>query len=153
MRGCNTQTALALARLHQPRGHQLRPGLRYEIAVIVKDGLRRMYGERPEDVFYYLTVYNEPKLQPAMPTLPSLEEGILRGLYRFRQAQPGAAGPRIQLLSSGTAIHWALKARSSCQMSGGFMQTSGPSRHGRNCGVTLWTPTGHGCAARSGPLT
>ncbi len=87
------------------------PAFAYEIAVIVKDGLRRMYGERPEDVFYYLTVYNEPKLQPAMPTLPSLEEGIVRGLYRFRQAQPGAAGPRIQLLSSGTAIHWALKAQ------------------------------------------
>ncbi|MBO7936611.1 pyruvate dehydrogenase (acetyl-transferring), homodimeric type [Streptomyces sp. S9] len=87
------------------------PAFAYEIAVIVKDGLRRMYGERPEDVFYYLTVYNEPKLQPAMPPSPSLEEGIVRGLYRFRQAQPGAAGPRIQLLSSGTAIHWALKAQ------------------------------------------
>ncbi|MFE8017362.1 pyruvate dehydrogenase (acetyl-transferring), homodimeric type [Streptomyces antibioticus] len=87
------------------------PAFAYEIAVIVKDGLRRMYGERPEDVFYYLTVYNEPKLQPAMPTSPSLEEGIVRGLYRFRQAQPGAAGPRIQLLSSGTAIHWALEAQ------------------------------------------
>ncbi|MBG7699199.1 pyruvate dehydrogenase (acetyl-transferring), homodimeric type [Streptomyces sp. MC1] len=87
------------------------PAFAYEIAVIVRDGLRRMYGERPEDVFYYLTVYNEPKHQPAMPAVPGIEEGIVRGIYRFRPAEPGAAGPRLQLLSSGTAIHWALRAQ------------------------------------------
>ncbi|MFJ8357223.1 pyruvate dehydrogenase (acetyl-transferring), homodimeric type [Streptomyces sp. NPDC093984] len=87
------------------------PAFAYEIAVIVRDGLRRMYGERPEDVFYYLTVYNEPKLQPAMPAVPGIEEGIVRGIYRFRPAEPAAAGPRLQLLSSGTAIHWALRAQ------------------------------------------
>ncbi|MFD5721735.1 pyruvate dehydrogenase (acetyl-transferring), homodimeric type [Streptomyces sp. NPDC127036] len=87
------------------------PAFAYEIAVIVKDGLRRMYGEQPENIFYYLTVYNEPKLQPAMPAGPALEEGIVRGLYRYRQADVGGAGPRIQLLASGTAIHWALKAQ------------------------------------------
>lgn len=89
------------------------PAFAYEIAVIVEEGLRRMYGERPEDVFYYLTVYNEPKRQPPMPGGPSVEEGILRGMYRFRRADPDAAGPRIQLLSSGTAIHWALAAQES----------------------------------------
>ncbi|WP_399894364.1 pyruvate dehydrogenase (acetyl-transferring), homodimeric type [Streptomyces sp. BBFR51] len=87
------------------------PAFAYEIAVVVRDGLRRMYGERPENVFYYLTVYNEPKRQPAMPSGPSVEEGIVRGIYRFRQADVPDAGPRIQLLASGTAIHWALEAQ------------------------------------------
>ncbi|MFJ2950837.1 pyruvate dehydrogenase (acetyl-transferring), homodimeric type [Streptomyces sp. NPDC087226] len=87
------------------------PAFAYEIAVIVREGLRRMYGERPEDVFYYLTVYNEPKRQPPMPAGPSVEEGILRGIYRYRQAPSPGAGPAIQLLSSGTAIHWALEAQ------------------------------------------
>ncbi|MFG3265839.1 pyruvate dehydrogenase (acetyl-transferring), homodimeric type [Streptomyces bobili] len=87
------------------------PAFAYEIAVIVRDGLRRMYGERPEDVFYYLTVYNEPKHQPAMPPVPGIEEGIVRGIYRFRPADAPAAGPRLQLLASGTAIHWALRAQ------------------------------------------
>ncbi|MFE0853392.1 pyruvate dehydrogenase (acetyl-transferring), homodimeric type [Streptomyces mutabilis] len=87
------------------------PAFAYEIAVIVRDGLRRMYGERPEDVFYYLTVYNEPKHQPAMPPVPGIEEGIVRGIYRYRPAEEPATGPRLQLLASGTAIHWALRAQ------------------------------------------
>jgi pyruvate dehydrogenase E1 component len=87
------------------------PAFAHEIAVIVREGMRRMYGERPEDVFYYLTVYNEPKRQPALPSGPSVEEGILRGVYRFRPAPSPEAGPRIQLLSSGTAVHWALEAQ------------------------------------------
>ncbi|GGP66448.1 pyruvate dehydrogenase E1 component [Streptomyces variabilis] len=87
------------------------PAFAHEIAVIVREGMRRMYGERPEDVFYYLTVYNEPKRQPPMPPGPSVEEGILRGIYRFRAAPSPDAGPRVQLLSSGTAVHWALEAQ------------------------------------------
>lgn len=91
------------------------PAFAYEIAVIVKDGLRRMYGETPEDVFYYLTVYNEPKVQPAMPE--GVEEGILKGLYRFNtaadlaEAAPAADAPKVQLMASGTAIHWILEAQ------------------------------------------
>ncbi|MFE7985213.1 pyruvate dehydrogenase (acetyl-transferring), homodimeric type [Streptomyces cellulosae] len=87
------------------------PAFAHEIAVIVREGMRRMYGERPEDVFYYLTVYNEPKRQPPMPSGPSVEEGIIRGVYRFRPASSPGSGPRIQLLSSGTAVHWALEAQ------------------------------------------
>jgi pyruvate dehydrogenase E1 component len=69
-----------------------------------------MYGPEPEDVFYYLTVYNEPKPQPAMPE--SVEEGIVRGLYRFKEGvAPSADAARLQLLASGTAIHWALEAQ------------------------------------------
>ncbi|MGW7195051.1 pyruvate dehydrogenase (acetyl-transferring), homodimeric type [Streptomyces chryseus] len=86
------------------------PAFAYEIAVIVKDGLRRMYGPEAENVFYYLTVYNEPKPQPAMPE--GVEEGILKGLYRFKEAANATAEtPRVQLLGSGTAIHWALEAQ------------------------------------------
>ncbi len=63
----------------------------YEIAYVVKDALRRMYGPQAEDIFYYLTVYNEPYPQPAEPAdfpggRPALEAGILRGLYRYRAA-------------------------------------------------------------------
>ncbi|WP_405750517.1 pyruvate dehydrogenase (acetyl-transferring), homodimeric type [Streptomyces sp. NBC_01411] len=86
------------------------PAFAFEIAVIVKDGLRRMYGPDAENVFYYLTVYNEPKHQPAMPE--GVEEGIRRGLYRFKEGTAAAAdAPRMQLLASGTAIHWALEAQ------------------------------------------
>jgi pyruvate dehydrogenase E1 component len=86
------------------------PAFAYEVAVIVREGLRRMYGPEAEDVFYYLTVYNEPKPQPAMPD--GVVEGILKGLYRFKEAAPAPAdAPRLQLLASGTAIHWALDAQ------------------------------------------
>ncbi|MFE3600972.1 pyruvate dehydrogenase (acetyl-transferring), homodimeric type [Streptomyces sp. NPDC059142] len=90
------------------------PAFAYEIAVIVKEGLRRMYGEpvpgEDQDVFYYLTVYNEPMPQPAMPD--GVEEGIIKGLYRFKEGTPAASdAPAIQLLASGTAIHWVLEAQ------------------------------------------
>ncbi|MFG2759553.1 pyruvate dehydrogenase (acetyl-transferring), homodimeric type [Streptomyces wuyuanensis] len=89
------------------------PAFAYEVAAIVKDGLRRMFGEaRPDedpDVFYYLTVYNEPMPQPAKPA--GVDEGIVRGLYRFKEGEGAADDPRIQLLASGTAIHWALEAQ------------------------------------------
>ncbi len=79
-----------------------------------------MFGEaRPDEdqnVFYYLTVYNEPLPQPAKPQAAGVDEGIVKGLYRFNTAEsaglsPAANAPRIQLLGSGTAIHWALKAQ------------------------------------------
>ncbi|MGW7417867.1 pyruvate dehydrogenase (acetyl-transferring), homodimeric type [Streptomyces sp. NPDC054863] len=87
------------------------PAFAYEVAVIVQDGLKRMYGENPEDVFYYLTVYNEPMPQPAMPE--GVEEGIVKGLYRFKEAAPATSpdAARAQLIASGTAIHWALEAQ------------------------------------------
>ena len=60
---------------------RLRPAYAYEIAVIVQDGMRRMYQEQ-EDVFYYLTLINE-KTEPAMPE--GAEEGILKGMHRVRE--------------------------------------------------------------------
>ncbi|WP_377268592.1 pyruvate dehydrogenase (acetyl-transferring), homodimeric type [Peterkaempfera sp. SMS 1(5)a] len=89
------------------------PAFAYELGVIVRDGLRRMYGPDAEDVFYYLTVYNETKVQPPMPQGEGVEEGIVRGLYRFQEAPAriGADAPRLQLLASGTALHWVLDAQ------------------------------------------
>ncbi|MCZ7414064.1 MULTISPECIES: pyruvate dehydrogenase (acetyl-transferring), homodimeric type [unclassified Streptomyces] len=84
------------------------PAFGFEIAHIVRDGLRRMYGEESEDVFYYLTVYNEPIHQPAEPEGVDAE-GILRGLYRYRAGERGQQP--AQILASGVAMGWALEAQ------------------------------------------
>jgi pyruvate dehydrogenase E1 component len=84
------------------------PAFAFEIGHIVKDGLRRMYGEDSEDVFYYLTVYNEPIVQPAEPEGVDVE-GILKGMHLWSRGE--GDGPRVQLLASGVAVPWALKAQ------------------------------------------
>ncbi|MFZ4516666.1 MAG: pyruvate dehydrogenase (acetyl-transferring), homodimeric type, partial [Acidimicrobiia bacterium] len=84
------------------------PAFAYEVAIIVKDGIRRMYGPEPEDCFYYVTLYNENYSMPAMPE--GVEEGIVRGLYRY-QAAPRAHQLRAQILASGTAMLAALEAQ------------------------------------------
>ncbi len=86
------------------------PAYAYEIGHIIRDGLRRMYGESPEDVFYYLTVYNEPMVQPPQPDGLDVQ-GVLRGLYRLAGAPEGASGPAAQILASGVAVPWALEAQ------------------------------------------
>ncbi len=84
------------------------PAYAYEIGHIVKDGLRRMYGESPENVIYYLTVYNEPIVQPPEPENVDVE-GILRGMYLLNRQE--MEGPRVQVLASGVAVAWALEAQ------------------------------------------
>jgi pyruvate dehydrogenase E1 component len=84
------------------------PSFAFEIPVIVEEALRRMYGEAPEDVFYYLTVYNEPSVQPPMPEGLD-EQAILQGLYRYQAAGNGHAH-RAQIVSSGSAMPMALAA-------------------------------------------
>ena len=89
------------------------PAYGFEIAHIVQDGIRRMYGssaEYPngENVFYYLTVYNEPIKMPAEPANVDVE-GILKGLYRYRAAEAGQIP--AQILASGVAVPWALEAQ------------------------------------------
>jgi pyruvate dehydrogenase E1 component len=86
------------------------PAFGFEVGHIVRDGLRRMYGENPEDVFYYLTVYNEPYLQPEEPADVDVD-GILRGMHLWSPAPADAVGPRVQLLASGVAVPWALDAQ------------------------------------------
>src|SRR4051794_24698795 len=85
------------------------PAFGFEVAHIVEDGLRRMYGEQPENVYYYLTVYNEPISQPVEPENVDVE-GLLRGMYRYAAAESGD-GPKAQILASGTGMQWALKAQ------------------------------------------
>jgi pyruvate dehydrogenase E1 component len=91
------------------------PAFSFEIAHIVKDGLRRMYGEgeggalSAENLIYYLTVYNEPYVQPAEPEDLDVA-GLLRGIYRYR-ASDRADGPQVRLLASGVSLPWALQAR------------------------------------------
>jgi pyruvate dehydrogenase E1 component len=83
------------------------PAFAYELAIIVREGIRRMYGEAGEDVFYYLTLYNENWVMPPKPD--GVEEGVLRGLYRFRAAERGSR--HVQLLGSGSILHQALRAQ------------------------------------------
>ena len=85
------------------------PAFGFEVAHIVKDALRRMYGDRPEEIFYYLTVYNEPYPQPAQPEDVDVE-GILRGIHRWSPA-PEGDGPKAQVLASGVSVQWALEAQ------------------------------------------
>jgi pyruvate dehydrogenase E1 component len=90
-------------------------GFAYELAVIVQEGLRRMY-EQGESVFYYLTAYNETYLMPAMPgnsdsDRATIRKGILRGLYKLRPAVRPGNLPRVHLFGSGPLINEALRAQ------------------------------------------
>ncbi len=84
------------------------PAYAYEIAVIIQDGIRRMYKDG-ENIFYYITVMNEPYAMPAMPE--GVEEGILRGMYKVRAATNKKAKLRAQLLGSGAILNEALHAQ------------------------------------------
>jgi pyruvate dehydrogenase E1 component len=83
------------------------PAYAYEVATIVKDGLKRMYVDG-EDIFYYITLYNEDYPMPPMPE--GSEEGILKGLYLYRSAVQEAKH-RAQILGSGSILRQALKAQ------------------------------------------
>jgi pyruvate dehydrogenase E1 component len=83
------------------------PAFAYEVAVIVADGMRRMFVEG-EDIFYYMTLYNENYAMPAMP--PGVEEGILKGLYRFKSG-PEDKKLKAHLFGSGPILNEALRAQ------------------------------------------
>ena len=84
------------------------PTFAYELAVIIQDGMRRMYQEQ-EDVFYYLTVMNENYAHPAMPE--GAETGIIRGMYLFNEGKAqSATTPTVQLLGSGTILREVIAA-------------------------------------------
>ena len=84
------------------------PAFAYEIAVIIEDGIRRMYTEQ-ENIFYYLSVMNEAYPMPAMPD--GVRDGILRGLYRFRASPAPESLPRVQLLGSGSILPQVVAAQ------------------------------------------
>lgn len=83
------------------------PTYSYELAVIMQDGLKRMYGDKPEGVFYYITVMNENYEHPEMPK--DAEEGIIKGMYLFREADKKAK-VKVQLLGAGTIFTEVLAA-------------------------------------------
>ncbi|WBU38459.1 pyruvate dehydrogenase (acetyl-transferring), homodimeric type [Homoserinibacter sp. YIM 151385] len=86
------------------------PAYGYEIGHIMRDGLERMYGGSHPDpnVMYYLTVYNEPIVQPAEPEDLDVD-GVLRGIYQLKRSEH--PGQKAQLLASGVAVPWALEAQ------------------------------------------
>ncbi len=86
------------------------PAFAFEIAAIVKDGLRRMY-ENQESIFYYLTVGNENYAQLPMPEGDGIEDGIVRGLYLFRKTPLEKPNLRAQLLGSGAILNEVLRAQ------------------------------------------
>jgi pyruvate dehydrogenase E1 component len=94
------------------------PAFAYEMAIVIEDGIARMYGEEPEDVMYYVALYNENYEMPAIEEGDEerIREGVIRGLYRFAAQSSGASpgdGPSrsATLVFSGSAWHEAMRAR------------------------------------------
>jgi len=83
------------------------PAYVYEMAVIVQNGMERMY-EKGENCFYYITMYNEDYNNPAMPEGEGIREGILRGIYKFKASEKPA---QVQLFGSGPILNEAVKAQ------------------------------------------
>jgi pyruvate dehydrogenase E1 component len=83
------------------------PAFAYELAIIIRDGIRRMYEEQ-EKVFYYITIMNENYAMPAMPK--GVKDGILKGMYRFKEGSKNETGLVANLLGSGTIMNETLKA-------------------------------------------
>lgn len=87
------------------------PAFAFELAVIVREGIKRMYCDG-QDVFYYITVTNEPYEQPPMPRGGDVPEGIIKGMYRFSQSKHanGEDAPKAHLLGSGAIMNEAVRA-------------------------------------------
>ncbi|MCU1453270.1 MAG: 2-oxo-acid dehydrogenase subunit, homodimeric type [Acidimicrobiales bacterium] len=104
------------------------PAFAYEVATIVKHGIERMYGPEPEDVFYYLTLYNENYPMPAMPD--GVADGIVEGLYRWADAPEGHHEHRATILFSGS-------------MQGGARAAQAELAERWGVGVELWSATSY----------
>jgi pyruvate dehydrogenase E1 component len=86
------------------------PAFAYEIAVIIQDGIRRMYKDG-ENIFYYITVMNEAYAMPPMPSDPGVKDGILKGMYKYRASENKKSKLRAQLFGSGAILREVLKAQ------------------------------------------
>jgi pyruvate dehydrogenase E1 component len=86
------------------------PAFAYEIAVIIQDGIRRMYKDG-ENIFYYITVMNEAYAMPPMPPDPGIKDGILKGMYKYRASENKKSKLRAQIFGSGAILREALKAQ------------------------------------------
>ncbi len=94
---------------HIPTLKTYDPAFAYELAVIIRDGIHRMY-EKQENLFYYLTVMNENYPQPEMPHIKNIKEGILKGMYRFKKSKIGGR-IKAHLMGSGAILNETLKAQ------------------------------------------
>ena len=115
------------------------PTFIYELAVIMQDGMRRMYKEN-ENIFYYITTMNENYVHPAMPE--GAEEGIRRGMYLFSEAKAKKGAHRVQLLGSGTILLEVIAAARCWPKSGALLPTFGAFRASTSCAATAWRPSG-----------
>ena len=88
--------------------HTYDPAYAYELAVIIREGIRRMYGEN-ENIFYYITAMNEFYQMPKMPEV--VQEGIIKGMYRYKASEVKGNKPKAHLLGSGSILNEALKAQ------------------------------------------
>ena len=118
--GCTAgRTTLAGEGLQHQDGHSLLhastvpncisydPAFAHEVAIIVQDGIKRMYEDR-EDIFYYMTLENEPYVQPPKPE--GCDEGVLKGLYLYKAAEDSDGRPCVHLFGSGAILNEVLKA-------------------------------------------
>jgi pyruvate dehydrogenase E1 component len=113
------------------------PAYGYEIATIIRDGIQKMYYEN-QDIFYYLTLQNEPYRHPPKPV--GCDEGILRGAYKLAAA-PSPRKHRVQLLGSASS-----SKRSRCwPKSTMSRRMSGPSPVTRSCDAMPWRPSDGTC--------
>lgn len=85
------------------------PAYAYELAVIIRDGIRRMFEEQ-ENIFYYITVMNENYPMPEMPSGKDVKEGILKGMYKFKASDKKSSKLKAQLFGSGTILNEVIKA-------------------------------------------
>ncbi len=86
------------------------PAFAYELAIIVREGIRRMYQEQ-EEIFYYLTIYNENYPMPAVEAPEAVEAGVLSGLYCYRRSELELAEAKVHLFGSGSVLQQALQAQ------------------------------------------
>ena len=112
------------------------PAFAYEIALIIQDGIRRMYVDQ-ESIFYYLTVTNEPLPMPEMPEGGHVREGILKGMYRFKASSNKDSKLRAQLFGSGTIMYEVLKAQQILEEKYGVA-------------ADVWSVTSYKCLYREG---
>ncbi|WP_290703919.1 pyruvate dehydrogenase (acetyl-transferring), homodimeric type [Amphritea sp.] len=112
-----------------PNMYSYDPAFAYELAVIVRDGIKRMY-QQNENIFYYITLYNENYLMPAMPE--GVEEGVLQGMYRFKQNP--SEGYKVHLLGSGSLMQEVLQA---AELLSGY-----------GCSADIWSVTSYNQLAR-----
>jgi len=113
------------------------PAFAYELAVIIRDGIERMY-QNHEEIFYYITIYNENYVMPAMPS--GVNDGIIRGMYRFKQSASTQKNERkAHLFGSGSIMTQVLKA-------GQLLEEMGIS-------TDIWSVTSYNELARNGMAT